>query len=140
MLGAEVSLDVEINSEDVLQAHRKRLKKAGELGFAVSQEKVPVDRGTLKQSGFQPEFRGNDLVFGYQARQARPMEEGTGPYFAPIRPLREWADRVLGDPDIGYAVQQKIAKEGIDSQPYLSPASERMENWLNSHSLSEFLE
>ncbi len=139
MLGAEVSLDVEINSEDVLQAHRKRLKKAGELGFAVSQEEVPVDRGTLKQSGFQPEFRGNDLVFGYTQAYARPIEEGTGPYWAPVQPLREWADRVLGDPDIGYAVQQKIAKEGITAQPYLAPAKERMEQWLNSHGLGEFL-
>jgi len=139
MLGAEVSLDVEINSEDVLQAHRKRLKKAGELGFAVSQEKVPVDRGTLKQSGFQPEFRGNDLVFGYQARQARPMEEGTGPFTPPLRPLQEWAERIGMGRSFGYVVQQKIKREGIDSQPYLSPASERMTQWLDSHGISEFL-
>ncbi len=136
MLGAEVSVDIEITGEDVLQAHKNRLKKAGELGFAVSQEEVPTDRGTLQQSGFQPEFRGNDLVFGYAGvPYARPIEEGTGPYWAPIQPLREWADRVLGDPSAGYAVQQKIAREGIDSQPYLAPAAERMQMWLDSHGL-----
>ena len=139
MLGAEVSLDVEINSEDVLQAHRKRLKKAGELGFAVSQEKVPVDRGTLKQSGFQPEFRGNDLVFGYTAPQAGPMETGTVAFTPPLRPLQEWAERIGMDRSFGYVVQQKIKREGIDSQPYLSPASERMTQWLDSHGIDEFL-
>ena len=139
MLGAEVSLDVEINSEDVLQAHRKRLKKAGELGFAVSQEKVPVDRGTLKQSGFQPEFRGNDLVFGYTAPQAGPMETGTVAFTPPLRPLQEWAERIGMDRSFGYVVQQKIKREGIDAQPYLSPASERMTQWLDSHGIDEFL-
>jgi len=139
MLGAEVSLDVEINSEDVLQAHRKRLKKAGELGFAVSQEKVPVDRGTLKQSGFQPEFRGNDLVFGYTAPQAGPMETGTVAFTPPLRPLQEWAERIGMDRGFGYVVQQKIKRAGIDSQPYLSRTSERMTQWLDSHGISEFL-
>ena len=139
MLGAEVSLDVEINSEDVLQAHRKRLKKAGELGFAVSQEKVPVDRGTLKQSGFQPEFRGNDLVFGYTAPQAGPMETGTVAFTPPLRPLQEWAERIGMDRSFGYVVQQKIKREGIDSQPYLRPGAERMRQWLDSHGIDEFL-
>jgi len=70
MLGAEIDATVDVTAQDVLEAHRSRLKDAADLGFAVSQEEVPVDTGTLKQSGFAPEFRGeeNDRNAYYPAR------------------------------------------------------------------------
>ncbi len=139
MLGAEVSLDKSITSEGVLQAHRKRLKKAGELGYSVSQEEVPFDEGTLQKTGFQPEWRGNELVFGYTSPYARPMEEGTDPFYPPLQPLLEWSERVSGGKGLGfYVARHKIPQEGIDAQPFLSPAAERMEQWLDSHGISEF--
>ena len=136
MLGASVERTQEISPDDVMQAHRERLEQAGELGFAISQNEVPVDRGTLKQSGFPPEFREDDLVFGYTADYAEPMEDGTDPFQPPIQPLLEWSQRVSGDTGLGYYVAtQKIPEEGIDAQPYLAPAAERMQTWLDNNGL-----
>lgn len=156
MLGAEVELNKEITSQEVIEAHRSRMKDAADLGFAVSQEEVPHESGTLQDSGFTPEWRENRLVFGYQARHARPMEEGTGAFTPPLEPLLRWADRVFSPerdaddvledldengwhPGIfshpGAAVWSKIRSEGIQAQPYLAPAAERMRNYLETHDL-----
>jgi hypothetical protein len=138
MLAAEVDLNVDITTADILEAHRERLKKAGEIGFAVSQEEVPVDTGTLQQSGFGPEFRGEDeMVIGYTAGHALPMEKGTDPgHYPPVQPLVEWAQRIGKDAGFGYYVARtKIPEEGVDPHPYLEPAAERMEAWLDNHGL-----
>ena len=50
------------------------------------------------------------------------LEYGTVPFWAPIAPLMEWAKRKFGDEDMGYAVQKKIAKEGISAHPFMRPA------------------
>lgn len=137
MLGAEVSLDKAITADDVLAAHRDRLEKAGEVGFAYSQEVVPHDTGTLKASGFGPEWRSGDLVIGYSARQAAPVEYGTDPgHTPPVAPLQRWAERIGKDPGFGvWVATEKIPSEGVDASPYLRPAGERMKRWLDSHDL-----
>jgi len=137
MLSAEVDLEVDITSEDVLQAHRERIKEAADLGFSVSQERVPFDTGKLKASGFAPEFRDEDVVFGYTARQAAPMEFGTEPgHTPPVQPLMRWAERIGKDPGFGvWVATEKIPQEGVDASPYLAPASERMSAWLDNHGL-----
>jgi hypothetical protein len=137
MLSAEVDASIEISADDVLEAHRERVKKAADLGFAVSQEEVPVDTGELQQSGFPPEFRGEDVVYGYSARQAAPMEFGTDPGTTPpLAPLQRWAERIGKDPGFGaYVALVKIPQEGIDAQPYLRPSVERMRPWLDNHGL-----
>jgi len=137
MLSAEVDLEVDITSEDVLQAHRERIKEAADLGFSVSQERVPFDTGKLKASGFAPEFRDEDVVFGYTARQAAPMEFGTEPgHTPPIEPLKRGAERIGKDPGFGvWVATEKIPAEGVDAQPYLRPAAERMGPWLDNHGL-----
>jgi len=137
MLEASVDLEVDVTAEDVYQAHRERVKQASQLGFSVSQERVPVDTGTLQQSGFPPEFREEDVVFGYTARQAAPMEYGTEPGTTPpIEPLARWAERIGKSRGFGiWVATQKIPQEGIDAQPYLRPAAERMKPWLDNHGL-----
>lgn len=156
MLDTDVDLNIEITGADVTQAHRKRAMDAAKLGFTVSQEEVPFDRGTLKGSANAPEWRGNDLVFSYTADHARPMEEGTGPFTPPLEPLLRWGDRVFSPdrsadevledldengwhPGIfqhpGAAVWSKIRSEGISAQPYLAPAAERMREYLDTHDL-----
>ena len=156
MLESNVTRTVDISAEDVIQAHRERLEDAADLGFAVSQEEVPHERGTLQDSGFPPEWRGDDIVFGYTARHAEPMEDGTKPYTPPLEPLLRWADRVFSPdrnadevledldengwhPGIfahpGAAVWSKIRSEGINAQPYLSPAADRMQGYLDTHGL-----
>lgn len=139
MLGAEVDLTVDVSTADVLEAHEDRLRKAGELGFAVSQEEVPVDRGTLKASGFGPEKRdrGETMVIGYSADHAAAMEFGTDPgEYPPIEPLERWGERIGKGADFGrWVATVKIPEEGITPQPYLQPAAERMSAWLNNHGL-----
>ena len=138
MLSAEVDARIDVSAADVLQAHRDRVKDAAKLGVAVADEKVPHDTGMLEASGFGPEWRGEDMVFGYTARQAAPMEFGTEPgHQPPTRPLVEWAQRIGKDAGFGYYVARvKIPQEGIDPQPYLRPAAERMGPWLDNHGLN----
>lgn len=50
------------------------------------------------------------------------LEEGSRPHFPPIEPLKKWARLRLGDEQIAYAVQRKIAKEGTRAQPFMGPA------------------
>jgi len=136
MLSTNVSLDVNISAEDVYQAHRKRVKDAADLGFSVSQEKVPHDRGTLQDSGFPPEFRGENVVFGYSAVQAKTMEFGSPPRYVPIEPLMRWGERIGKGRGFGYYVATEVIPEkGIESQPYLRPAARRMRPWLDNHGL-----
>jgi len=136
MLEASVDLTVDVTAEDVYQAHRERVKEASQLGFSVSQERVPVDTGTLQQSGFPPEFREEDVVFGYTAEHAATMEYGDGPRYVPIEPLMRWGERIGKGRGFGYYVATEVIPEkGIQSQPYLRPAAERMKPWLDNHGL-----
>jgi len=65
------------------------------------------------------------------------MEEGTEPgHTPPIEPLKRWAERIGKDPGFGvWVATQKIPAEGVDAQPFLSPAAERMGPWLDNHGL-----
>lgn len=89
-----------------------------------SKKKCPENVGDLRRSIKLKPINPNAseyFVFsnlGYAA----PMEYGTVPYYAPINPLKEWAKKKLGDEDVGYAIQAKIAKEGINAHPFFRPA------------------
>jgi hypothetical protein len=140
-LGFDIDVETSLDAAGAIRdAQRQRIEDAMDKGFAVSQEHVPEDRGTLRQSGFAPTWDGDSIRYGYQANHAAPMEFGTQPYYPPIKPLVEWAKRVAGDPGLGYAVQQKIAEEGIDAQPYMQPSTEAVRNWLQTHEFSEYLD
>jgi len=69
------------------------------------------------------------------------MEEGTDPFYPPVKPLIEWSERVTGDPGLGYYVaKHKIPTEGIDAQPYLEPGAEAAVDWFNRNSVSSYIE
>ena len=141
MLGINVDREREISARDVMNAERQRRMDAASVGFSVSQEEVPQDRGQLQQSGFPPEERNNgDIVYGYTAPYAEPMEEGTDGFYPPLAPILEWSERVSGDVGLGfYVAREKIPNEGIDAQPYLAPSADRVEAWLDSHGLEQYL-
>lgn len=137
MLSADVELNVDITSQDVLEAHRERLETAAQHGYAFSKEVVPHDTGLLKQSGFSPEWREDGLVYGYQADHAAPMEYGTDPgHTPPPGPILRWAQRIGKSEGFGWFVATEVIPEqGVQAQPYLRPSAERMERWLETHPL-----
>jgi len=137
MLNASVDATIDVSAADVVAAHKQRLKDAGDRGFAFSQEVVPHDTGGLKQSGFGPEFRGDEMVIGYAGRQAAPMEFGTDPgHTPPVEPLVRWAQRIGKDAGFGvWVATEKIPSEGVDAQPYLRPAANVMKQYLDTHGL-----
>jgi len=141
MLEINISNPIDKDASGAIQeGQRQRLRDSADYAFAHSQERVPEDRGTLRQSGFPPEWSNGAIQWGYAAAHAKPQEFGTAPFWAPIEPLLNWAERVTGDRGFGYYVQQKIAEEGITAQPYARPAAEKQKQWLKTHSLGEYME
>jgi hypothetical protein len=137
-IDASVELDADA-AQAVRDAQEKRMMDAATKGFAVSQEEVPSDTGNLRRTAFPPEWRNNRLVWGYTAPYAKAQEFGTQPYWPPAQPLVEWANRVFGDPGIGYAVQQKIAEEGITEKRYAREGRDEQEYYLETHDFAEYL-
>lgn len=145
MLNVEVSVDV---TQDMGPKTRagivKYLKKGGDKGAAVARDRVPVDRGAgggLLSKIFDPVETDDGVVWGVSdAPHARPIEEGTAPFHPPVQPLVEWAQRVAGDPGLGYYVAlHKIPEEGITAQPYVAPGVDAQRRWYRSHDASSYV-
>jgi len=125
----------------IKNAQMERIRDGMDKGFAVSQELVPQDRGTLLQSGFVVTGRDDVVRFGYRAAHAEVMEKGADPFYPPIEPLLEWSQRVSGGLGLGfYVARHKIPEEGIDAQPYLEPGAEATKKWLKANSFGQYLE
>jgi len=92
--------------------------------------KAPQDQGELKEKiKLTPTNLENEYILESKAKHSEALEFGTRPFYAPIKPLKEWAARKTGDEDLGYAVQKKIAKKGITAQPFMRPAIREVENF-----------
>ncbi len=86
-------------------------------------QKAPFDQGEVKQKiTLIPQILAEHYVLTSGAGHSAAMEFGTIPFYAPIKPLEDWARRKLGDESLGYAIRAKIAKEGITAQPFMRPA------------------
>lgn len=143
MIGASVTRRIDSNVTGALRrAQRRRAEDAMAKGFAVSQERVPEDRGTLRQTAVPPEWRAPDeIAFAYTQPYAQALEEGTQPFQPPVQPLVEWAERVTGDPGLGYYVAlEKIPSEGIDAQPYAEPGADAVARYLDANPLGDYLD
>lgn len=120
-LGIEVTADGPSGvGQAAAEAVKEAVGNAAQAGFAESQDKVPEAFGDLKESGSLNQGDGV-AGFGYDADHAPWVEGGTGPHYPPIEPLKEWAGLVLGDRSAAWAVQEKIAQEGTDPQPFMQP-------------------
>ena len=143
MFQVDVDLDgIDDVSGKVSKGIERFMLDGAQRGQNVAMEHVPEDRGNLRMSmaQFVPEVRNGEIVWGVgQQPHALPMEFGTEPYWAPIQPLLDWANRVGGGEGLAYAVQWKIAQEGIDAQPYLRPGAEAQEDWYSNHDPSEYI-
>lgn len=139
-----ISVDTSIK-KDASSAIRNGVKKymedGAQAGFNFAFEVMPEDRGTLRASMFEPEWDNNgNLRYGARANHAAAMEFGTKPFWPPISPLIEWAERVSGDKSLGFYVQWKIAQEGIRAQPYLRPGARKQEQWYKARDVRNYIE
>lgn len=143
MTGIRVSVDRESMSnlgEKARQSQRKRMMRAATIGYNWSVERAPEDRGQLKQTSVEPTWDGNLIKWGYTQPYAEAQEFGTPAYWPPAQPLVEWAQRTFGDPSIGYAVQHKIAEEGIEGKGFAQEGAERQKQAYEGSSFSEMFE
>ena len=121
------------------------LKTGADKGVAVASDRVPVDRGAgggLLSGIFEPEVENDRVVWGIRDMpHARPIEEGTGPFYPPIQPLLEWSQRVSGGKGLGfYVARHKIPEEGITASPYIKPGREAQLRWYRSHDASKWID
>jgi hypothetical protein len=122
------------------RAQRKRLKDGAQYGLNHAVEKAPEDRGTLTTHLIDPQWSEGRIIWGFASAHARPQNFGTDPFWAPLDPLKEWAERVTGDPGFAYYVQWKIAQEGIEPKRFANEGRERQKQWYKSNPLSDYLE
>lgn len=124
------------------EAQRQRLKDAADRGFAVSQEEVPHDRGTLKQSGVPPTWTSDgELVWGYNAEHARAQEFGRDPYYPRVEPLLEWSRRVSGGESLGaYVAFELHPKEGMRAKEFAQAGIEAQRQYYRQHRLREYMQ
>jgi len=101
-------------------------------------DKAPFDVGELREKiTLFPEILANEYKLSSKAKHSEAMEYGTVPFWAPIKPLKEWARRKLHDEGAAYAIQKSIAKHGIRAQPFMRPALYTVESyWLPLYSES----
>ena len=142
-----IDLGVELDGIDspgtkVNQGIISWLIDGAQAGQNVAMEHVPEDRSNLRMSmaQFVPEFRNGSVIWGVGDQpHALPQELGTEPFWAPIQPLKDWANRQGADEGLAYYVQWKIAQEGIDAQPYLTPGSEAQADWYQRNDVEPYI-
>lgn len=126
------------------EAQRERMMRAATTGYGWSMEQAPEDRGTLKQTSFEPRWEGNVLMWGYTQPYAERVEEGTPPYNpdpSELQDLIEWSERKTGDAALGiYVWEEKIPTEGIDPQGFARAGAEVQKQAYDGSSFSEIFE
>jgi len=95
---------------------------------SLAKEKAPVFRGLLRVSIVQKVAEQEDRILGEVGSglpYARVVEFGrTSGWFPPVKELRLWARRKLGDERKAFVVGRAIKRRGFRAQPYLAPAAE----------------
>lgn len=144
-----MSMDVKVTlrfkdaTAKVKQATAAGLFQEAEHIMNLSKREVPVDMGTLRNSGFVEMPRGDrsfinrsshviEVRMGYggaASGYALYLHEGTGPavgrpaFFPPIDVIKEWALRVLGatkDEDSrAFLLARSIGRKGLRPRKYL---------------------
>lgn len=84
-----------------------------------------TDTGRLKSSGTTDSLNaGLTQVVRFKSNYAAHVEFGTRPHFPPLKPIKRWAKRKLGNGGAAFPVARKIAREGTKPKPFLFPAYE----------------
>lgn len=86
---------------------------------------APVDTGRLRNSIGTESLNSRLRSVGTNLDYAEPVEFGSRPHYPPLNALWGWAKRKGGlDP---FALQQAIGMWGTPAQPYLQPAADETE-------------
>ena len=88
----------------------------------------PTYRGLLRVSIVHGVHETGDRVIG-EVGSALPyagiVESGrTRGWFPPVKELKAWARRKLGDERLSYVIGRAIQRRGFKAQPYMAPAVE----------------
>lgn len=141
MLSVEIDVPVRKDaSGGSRRAIKRYIQDGATKGQNVAHEEAPEDRGKLKQSRVDPQWNNGVLSWGYDAPYAEAQERGTDPFWAPIKPLVEWAERVAGDPSLGYYVQWKIAQEGVEAKEFMAKGVDAQVRWYKSNRFQDYLD
>ncbi len=139
-VSTKVTKNIDV-SRAVNQGVKEGLEDAADVGFEASQRDVPHGADSfLANSGFVPEWRDNELVWGYTADYAKFVEEGTAPHFPPIEPLKKWARRVLGDEGAAYAVQKKIGEKGTEPKKFVHEGAQAQRRYATKLGLDTYIQ
>lgn len=140
VVSVEIELENRHPSNAVRKAHKKYLQDSASKGSAVGQEHAPEDRGQLRQSRIDPEWRGSTLVWGWDAPYAAAQNEGTEGFYPPIDPLIEWSERQGMDKGFAFYVQEKIAEEGIEPKLFAQEGAKAQKRWLQSKDFGDYID
>lgn len=93
---------------------------------SLAKTNAPVFRGLLRVSIVHDvKEEGNRLIgeVGSALPYASVIESGrTTGWFPPVKELKTWARRKLGDERLSYVIGRAIKRRGFKAQPYLAPA------------------
>jgi len=125
--------NLEREREDTEELLKKVLYQSMVKMEEIAKTKAPVDTGNLRaRIHLNPENPGaTEYTLSDGVEYGVYVEYGTKPHFVPITPLKGWAGRVLGDPNIAYAIREKISVRGVPAQPFFRPAIHEVKyKWL----------
>jgi len=115
----KVSEEIRNNTDAILKDIAVKL--SNEL-----RKEAPVNRGQLRQSFKILEESEDKIYVGSRLKYAPVIQHGSKPFVPPIKPLKLWARRKLGEEGLAYKVRHKISKKGINKNPYVTRAVENV--------------
>lgn len=123
---------VEIDLENIEQPLREKLDN---VLFEISnklinniKEEIPKNTGRASQSFQILSHKKDGYVIGTPLGYPTAIQKGSKPHWVPIEPLKRWVRLKLGaDESVAYAVQKKIANEGIEPNKFMDRAIEKLE-------------
>lgn len=135
MLKFDLKIDssaLEKSRDDIIEKAKIVLRSSMMKMEELAVQFAPTDRGILRTHiSLFPQLLADTYTLTSSAPYSAVMEYGSRPFYAPIKPLKEWAKRQIGDENAGYAVRAKIAKYGIMMHPFMRPALFEVEHfWL----------
>lgn len=135
----ELTLELRKAGQRAHTAAGAALFQEAEAVMAESKRLVPVDEGTLRNSGFvRPPTTyvnettgggsGVEVTMGYggaSSGHAVFLHEGTGPavgrpaFFPPVEAFKGWARRVLGDESLAFVIARSVGRKGLRPRKFL---------------------